>query len=152
MILVATTGATTTSAPNTTLYNMAVETIGDMMDSFPGIKPLALRLCTDEDKGIVSEPYLKKICQNIIYWALKYIILTAFHDCVGSDGCDGCLNTDQSANDGLGKVVRKLYTTKASDSSYDVSLLKWCNKFSNNSIFQIPTYEFINNYIIELYI
>ena len=51
MILVATTGATTTSAPNTTLYNMAVETIGDMMDSFPGIKPLALRLGTDEDKG-----------------------------------------------------------------------------------------------------
>ena len=73
---------------------------------------------------LVSEPYLKKICPNIIYRALKYIILTAFHDCVGSDGCDGCLNTDQSANDGLGKVVRKLYTTKASDSSYDVSLLK----------------------------
>ena len=51
MIHVATTGATTTSAPNTTLYNAAVETIGDMMDSFPGIKPLALRLGTDEDKG-----------------------------------------------------------------------------------------------------
>ena len=52
MILVATTGATTTSAPNTTLYNMAVETIGDMMDSVTGFEPLALRLGTDEDKRI----------------------------------------------------------------------------------------------------
>ena len=52
MILVATTVATTTSAPNTTLYNAAVETIGDMMDSFSGFEPLALRLCTDEDKRI----------------------------------------------------------------------------------------------------
>ena len=51
MILVATTGATTTSAPNTTLYNAAVETIDDMMESSPGLQPLALRLGTDEDKG-----------------------------------------------------------------------------------------------------
>ena len=52
MILVATTGATTTSAPNTTLYNMAVETIGDMMDSVTGFEPLALRLGMEEDKII----------------------------------------------------------------------------------------------------
>ena len=49
MILIATTGATT--APNTTLYNAAVETIDDMMESSPGLQPLALRLGTDEDKG-----------------------------------------------------------------------------------------------------
>ena len=67
MILVATTGATTTSAPNTTLYNAAVETIGDMMDSFSGFEPLALRLCTDEEREFVSEPYSKDICQNILY-------------------------------------------------------------------------------------
>lgn len=82
-----TTGATTTSAPNTTLYNMAVETIGDMMDSVTGFEPLALRL--------------------------------AFHDCVGSDGCDGCLNTDQSDNAGLLKVVLILNKTKNDDSTYD---------------------------------
>ena len=51
MILVATTGATTTSAPNTTLYNAAVETIGDLMDNVTGFEPLALRLGTGEDKG-----------------------------------------------------------------------------------------------------
>ena len=49
MILIATTGATT--APNTTLYNAAVETIDDMMESSPGLQPLALRLGTGEDKG-----------------------------------------------------------------------------------------------------
>ena len=59
MILVATTGATTTSAPNTTLYNAAVETIGDMMDSFSGFEPLALRLCTDEDKGTCIWKFVK---------------------------------------------------------------------------------------------
>ena len=50
MILVATTGATTTSAPNTTLYNAAVETIGDLMDNVTGFEPLALRLGTDEHR------------------------------------------------------------------------------------------------------
>ena len=52
MILVATTGAATTSAPNTTLYNAAVATIGDMMDSVTGFEPLALRLGKEEDKRI----------------------------------------------------------------------------------------------------
>ena len=52
MILVATTGAATTSAPNTTLYNAAVDTIGDMMDSVTGFEPLALRLGKEEDKRV----------------------------------------------------------------------------------------------------
>ena len=71
MILVATTGATTTSAPNTTLYNAAVETIGDMMDSFPGFKPLALRLCTDEDKGACIWALFKENLSKYHLWLLK---------------------------------------------------------------------------------
>ena len=35
-------------------------------------------------------------------------MIKAFHDCVGSTGCDGCLNTDQASNAGLNNIVNAL--------------------------------------------
>ena len=32
----------------------------------------------------------------------------AFHDCVGPDGCDGCLNTNDGENAGLADIIEKL--------------------------------------------
>ena len=37
----------------------------------------------------------------------------AFHDCVGPDGCDGCLNTNDPENDGLLEIVERLSDVKA---------------------------------------
>ena len=32
------------------------------------------------------------------------MIFEAFHDCVGPDGCDGCLNLNTPDNAGLGEI------------------------------------------------
>lgn len=48
----------------------------------------------------------------------------AFHDCVGPDGCDGCLNTDDSDNNGLADIVDRLTDVKAGNRrvpAFDVS-------------------------------
>ena len=43
-----------------------------------------------------------QMCVNI----LKYFI--AFHDCVGPDGCDGCVNMNNTANKGLQEIIEFL--------------------------------------------
>ena len=43
-----------------------------------------------------------QICDNI----LKYFL--AFHDCVGPDGCDGCVNMNNTANKGLQEIIEFL--------------------------------------------
>ena len=32
----------------------------------------------------------------------------AFHDCVGPNGCDGCLNTNDGENAGLSDIIGKI--------------------------------------------
>ena len=41
------------------------------------------------------------------------ICYSAFHDCVGPDGCDGCLNIDDPSNAGLSEIVDRLATVRA---------------------------------------
>ena len=41
-------------------------------------------------------------CQTNIYYQ------TAFHDCVGPDGCDGCLNNDDPSNAGFTRIIENL--------------------------------------------
>merc|ERR1712076_257034 len=39
---------------------------------------------------------------------LPKAVRLAFHDCVGPDGCDECLNNDDPSNAGLADIIEKL--------------------------------------------
>ena len=49
----------------------------------------------------------------MLYYYSPKIDFLAFHDCVGPDGCDGCLNVDDSENNGLSEIVERLSTVRA---------------------------------------
>ena len=46
------------------------------------------------------------------FYSLLQICYSAFHDCVGPDGCDGCLNIDDPSNAGLSEIVDRLATVR----------------------------------------
>ena len=46
------------------------------------------------------------------FYSLIKICYSAFHDCVGPDGCDGCLNIDDPSNAGLSEIVDRLATVR----------------------------------------
>jgi len=41
---------------------------------------------------------------------LATVVRLAFHDCVGEKGCDGCINVEDSSNNGLADLVAQLET------------------------------------------
>ena len=45
---------------------------------------------------------------NNFFNIFTYIHFQAFHDCVGPNGCDGCVNTKQDDNEGLWAVITTL--------------------------------------------
>ena len=50
---------------------------------------------------------------TVKYIAWLVISYAAFHDCVGPDGCDGCLNIEDSSNAGLSDIIDRLTTVRA---------------------------------------
>ena len=36
------------------------------------------------------------------------VIFVAFHDCIGPNGCDGCINTNNSGNTALNPLIELL--------------------------------------------
>ena len=60
----------------------------------------------------------------------------AFHDCVGPNGCNGCLNDANPDNRGLKGIIRRLGDLRQKDefevtNNFAVTILftlKWCSK------------------------
>ena len=52
---------------------------------------------------------------DVLWFKFSSLIQTcysAFHDCVGPNGCDGCLNIDDPSNAGLSEIVDRLATVR----------------------------------------
>ena len=54
---------------------------------------------------------MNKMTVKYLAWFL--ISYAAFHDCVGPDGCDGCLNIDDPSNAGLSDIIDRLTRVRA---------------------------------------
>ena len=45
---------------------------------------------------------------------MHYILFVAYRDCIGDNGCDGCINLDDPDNNGLQGIVGRLENLKQS--------------------------------------
>ena len=43
---------------------------------------------------------------------IYYVHFVAYHDCIGENGCDGCINLDDPDNNGLQGIVGRLENLK----------------------------------------
>ena len=47
-----------------------------------------------------------------LFGMICYIHFIAYHDCIGENGCDGCINLDDPDNNGLQGIVERLGNLK----------------------------------------
>ena len=47
-----------------------------------------------------------------IFGMIYFIHFVAYHDCIGENGCDGCINLDDPNNNGLQGIVGRLENLK----------------------------------------
>ena len=52
---------------------------------------------------------------NILFNFFPFIFSEAFHDCVGPNGCDGCLNLNNPDNAGLDAIITRLGKVRKGD-------------------------------------
>ena len=58
------------------------------------------------------------------------MFLVAFHDCVGPNGCDGCLNLNNSDNAGLAGIVQRYSDVRKGDGGQNFMASSYLVKFN----------------------
>ena len=99
-------------------------------------EPISQKQLDLVSEGLPFEIILRKWFKNVGNWSFSILSIKpfiAFHDCVGPDGCDGCLNTNDSENDGLLEIVERLSDVKAGSRrvpAFDVGVKTDIDNFS----------------------
>ena len=104
-------GLVTSQPPSASEYQRAKNAITDMVDGnqdLPRVVRLGMLVMiiiyTANDKlGPINIQYHCKTSLNV----------SAFHDCVGPNGCDGCINDDHPENDGLQGIKNRLQNLRS---------------------------------------
>ena len=102
-----------TGPPSLELYNKAKDHLSEVLMWYKTLPPSCVRL---GNNSLLIQKWISQI-YKIVYSetnSRKLLILhtasinLVFHDCVGSDGCDGCLNLNNPDNHGFEAVVEFL--------------------------------------------
>ena len=104
-------GLVTSQAPSASEYQRAKNAITDMVEGnqdLPRVVRLGMLVMiiihTANNIGPISIQYHWETSLNV----------SAFHDCVGPNGCDGCINDDHPDNDGLQGIKNRLQNLRSS--------------------------------------
>ena len=125
-------GSVTSQAPSASEYQRAKNAITDMVDGNQDL-PRVVRLgmlvmiiiyTANNTIGLISIQYHWETSLNV----------SAFHDCVGPNGCDGCINDDHPENDGLQGTKNRLQNLR---SSHGFQVRKKNDHLQNNKCWRL---------------
>ena len=108
-------GLVTSDVPSASEYQRAKEAITELIGDTEYL-PRAVRLGKIYfilDKNHHEFKYFHGSNNNWLYY--YYLSILAFHDCIGPNGCDGCVNDDDPDNAGLQGIKNRLGNLRQND-------------------------------------